>query len=137
MPARYWIDSGRRLVFLRYDGIVTRDDVLTVSRESTGDPAFEVGFDELVDFSAMTGSKVSADDVRALIEAVSQSLDGHGRTWRVAVAAPNDVAFGFARMFELLRSDSPEEVHVFRSLDEACAFMGLVPDDLPWLAPRP
>lgn len=132
MPYRYWIDTARRLVFYRFDGIVTRDDLLRAGEASAADPRYQVGFDELADYSGITESKVASEDVRDLIESVSVGLDAHGPRWRIAIAAPSDVAYGLSRMFEMLRSESSEEVHVFRSLDEACAFLGLVPDDLPW-----
>jgi len=132
VAVRCWVDPARRVVFYRFAGIVTRDDLFAGANASVSDPSYEVGFDELADYSGITESKVASEDVRALIEGVSKGLDVHGRRWRIAIAAPSDVAYGLSRMFELLRSQSQEEVHVFRSLEEACACLGITPDDLPW-----
>jgi len=125
MPGSYRIDPALRLVHYRYEGVITRDDMIVVARQAITDPLFEVGYRVLIDLTAMTQNAVEAEGVRALAEGVSQTLDQRGPRWQVAVAAPSDVAFGFARMYEMLRSQSPEDVHVFRTLDEACAFLGL------------
>lgn len=130
MPGSYRIDPDRRLLHYRYGGIVTVDDMLEVARAAVTDPRFEVGFRVLIDVSDITGHEIGSDTVRALVSSVSKPLDRVGRSWQVAVAAPSDVAFGFARMYELLRSGSPEEVHVFRTLAAACAFLGLDEADL-------
>ena len=48
--------------------------------------------------------------------------DGHAT--RAAIVAPSDVLYGVSRMFQTLRGDAnPDEVEVFRTLDEANAWL--------------
>jgi len=125
MPGSYRIDAALRLVHYRYYGVITRDDMIVLASRVLADPRFQLGYRVLIDLTEMTENAVEAEAVRALAEGVSQTLDQRGERWLVAIAAPSDVAFGFARMYEMLRSQSPEEVHVFRDLDAACAFLEL------------
>lgn len=38
---------------------------------------------------------------------------------------PNDLVFGMARMYQILTETSPDEVEIFRDLDEALRWLGV------------
>ena len=44
---------------------------------------------------------------------------------KTAFVADSDVIYGLSRMFEMLRHDSPEEIRVFRNIDEAKRWLGI------------
>ena len=47
---------------------------------------------------------------------------------KLAIVAERDELLGLARMYELLRGDSPVKVRVFRDRDEAEVWPGLAKD---------
>ena len=50
----------------------------------------------------------------------SEKIAGkRGSTWRVAIVVSSDLAFGLGRMFEAYCGVAPNEVMVFRSMEEA------------------
>ena len=62
---------------------------------------------------------VSAASVRDVARRVSHHVASRLEEGKLAVIAPRDLLFGMARMYEMLRDDSPVEVRVFRERDEA------------------
>ena len=83
-------------------------------------PAFDASFDQLWDLREVTEISVTPDTVRQLASARSFKPGA-----RRAVVAPNDLAFGLARMFQLLHDEAPEEFRVFRSVKGARSWLGL------------
>jgi hypothetical protein len=119
MPIVYSIDPSRNRVTLTYTGTITDRELFDVFDRLYRDPAHRIGMDELSDLRAVHNVTVTSVGLQALADQASRSLDQARQTWRVAVVAPQDVAFGLARMYGLFREDSPELVRVFRDLASA------------------
>jgi hypothetical protein len=60
----------------------------------------------------------TSDDIQALAAAIGKRLN-HDDHHKVAIAAPQDLAYGLARMYEAYTGELPTELKVFRSKDEA------------------
>jgi len=127
MPLEYRIDLERRVVFATATGTLTDEEVFGYQREvwSRSEVA---GFDEIVDMGAV-GDLVlaSGDRVRALADLAS-TMDVPGASSRLAIVAPQDFAYGLARMFETYRTMSQrgsKAVSVFRSMQAALDWLGL------------
>jgi len=127
MPIEYTIDPARRLVLARGHGTLTHQDVFGYQREVWSRPEV-AGYDELMDMSAVEHIALpSTDQVRQLAQ-LSASMDSPSHASRFAIVAPRHLAFGLGRMYEAYRSleeRSTKEVSVFRSMEEALAFLGL------------
>ena len=120
MPAAYIVDADRSLVLSRGWGAVTGADLLMHVRSLRTDPRFQPQFSQLFDFRATTDVRVDAQSVR---EIAAQNPFGAGA--RRAFVVANDVAFGMARMYQILTEVSPDELEVFRDLDEALRWLGV------------
>ena len=121
MPLEYRIDRERKVVFATAASILSDEDVFAYQREvwSRGDLA---GYDEVVDLGQVEKLALSSNDqVRALAELAS-AMDVPGASSRLAIVAPHDLAYGFARMFETYRTMNQrgtKVVSVFRSMQAA------------------
>ena len=122
MPLEYRIDRERRVVFATATRTLSDEDVFAYQREvwSGGDLA---GYDEVVDLGLVEDIVLSSGDrVRALAELAS-AMDAPGASSsKVAIVAPQDLAYGFARMFETYRTmnrSDAKAVSVFRSMQAA------------------
>jgi hypothetical protein len=114
MPACYKIDKQRRLVMSTAYGTVSREDLLDHQNKLLADPDFDPTFSQLSDFGHMTKVEVTAEDVRKFAE-----RNIFAPSSRRAFVVPDDVAFGLARMFEMLRDAKGEQgIRVFRELEE-------------------
>ena len=137
MPITYRVDHEARVVVCVGHGIFSDDDVFGYQREvwSRHDV---VGYDELVDMTRVERIALPhADRVKDLASLASGMDDPNSRT-RMAVVAPDNLAFGLGRMFQAYREldrRSTKEVGIFRTMEEALAFLKLEkPLEMPELA---
>jgi hypothetical protein len=130
MPITHKIDHGRRLVWANGHGTLTDDEVFAYKRTvwSRTDVA---GYDELFDVTSVEHIALpSTARVRELAE-LAAAMDRGTSASKLAVVAPDDLAFGLARMYEIYRglaAGSVRQVGIFRSLSEALTFLGMETD---------
>ena len=80
-------------------------------------------FAEIVDLTEVTRMNLSADEMRVLAQKSPFSPSAR----RAIVVPDNDLVFGLARMYEILRELQGETgIRIFHTLDEA----------LSWVAPK-
>ena len=130
MPITLDVVDSKRFVYARATGVLTLADNLGAFQALSADPRFEAGFSQLCDFRDVTEAHLGESEVREIVAAEEGSLDFLTGA-RIALVAPEDFSFGLARMWEILADRMPFETHVFRSLGEAIAWLGLTERDLP------
>jgi hypothetical protein len=126
MPITYSIDHARRLVLAKGSGVVTDEEVFSYQREVWSRPEV-AGYDELFDMTAVervVGQ--SAPRARELAH-LSARMDADTPS-KFAIVAPDRLAFGVGRMYEIYReleAESTKRVGVFRKMADALRFLGL------------
>ena len=127
MPIEHYIDHDRRLVLTRGCGILTDEDVFGYQHEVWSRPEV-AGYDELVDMSEVEQIALpSVGRVRTLAR-LSATMDPSLPSSKLAIVAPEDLAFGLGRVYEAYREgndQSSKRVGVFRSRADAWTFLGL------------
>lgn len=127
IPIEYRIDHERQLVLARGCGTLTDEDVFGYQRE-VWSRADVVGYKELIDMSDVDHIALpSANRVRDLAQ-LSAGMDRASASSMLAIVARSDLAFGLGRMYQTYRElqvKSTKQVGVFRSLDDALAFLGV------------
>ena len=123
MSAEYRINADLRVIFSTASGVLTDADLLEHQAKLLADSCFDRSFNQLWDLTEVSQVEVSSQALRTL--ARSRSFEASARR---AVVAGDDLVFGMGRMFQMLHDEAPEEMQVFRSLDEARQWLGLDPD---------
>src|SRR5260221_2200018 len=131
MPASYPIDDERRTIFSRAWGVLTDADVVRHNRALIQEPRFRPGYNRLADFRDVTELRLTAEVVSS--EAALLRLAPNSRR---AFVVSTDLAFGFARMFQLAGAVPDEALQVVRDLESGMAWIGLSPGT-PWPAAAP
>jgi hypothetical protein len=126
MPATYRLDLGNRVVWSRGWGVVTDEELQAHSRALGADPRFEPSFRQLQDLTDVGEPIVTPTGLRILAQ-----LNPFGKNARRAVLVADDVTFGLARMHEMLRGASGDELQVFRDRAAAVEWLGLPPSWTP------
>lgn len=111
---------------------VSFDDLTHIRTAQTDDPNFDFSFNQLVVLPPDTRMTVSSEDFR---KHAKRSTLYSPESRRALIAPDNPVAFGYARMFQLLKSEDAGDIHVFRNLGEACDYLEIGPDALFAAAP--
>ena len=125
MPIDYEIDHDRRLVTATAHGTFTHEDVLGYQKEVWSRPDVN-GYNELVDMSRV--ERIALPRIEGIRELASLSagMDAPSRASRFAIVAPKAESYGLGRMYQTYRSlddRSTKEVGVFRTMEEALAFL--------------
>ena len=121
MPCGYIIDLARSLVLSRGWGIVTDRELLAHVRALTIDPRFVRNLHQLADLRDVVDVEVTAATIREMA-----SLNPYGDGSRRAVVVTSDVLFGMARMYQILRDEPTDELEIFRTLDDALRWLGIL-----------
>jgi hypothetical protein len=116
----YIIENG--ILLTSFLGDVTPDDVRSYRAAVRADPAAGPGLLALVD--CRKASKLfSTADLKTL---AAEAVDVYAHTrvrQRCAVVVASDVAFGLARMYEMLLKDTPIDLEFFRDAEEAMSWL--------------
>lgn len=116
------VDGPRRTRVAIFEGIVTDTELLGSYGSLVQEPDYDPTLDDLVDMRGVQRLEVSTEAVRRLVDLFTP-IDPEGVTTRLAIVAAKDETFGMARMYEILRSDAPEQIRVFRHRAEAEAWL--------------
>jgi hypothetical protein len=115
MGVRLTIDVNQRLVISTFSGELSDAELLGHASLIRSHPDFDPSFSEILDFSGVTGSNLSASAVREL----SRRVSIFNLTSAHVVIAPQDHIFGLARMAEVFAEKSKPNGVVVRTMDEA------------------
>jgi hypothetical protein len=123
MPVFYNIDAERNLVVTTGSGFVTKEEIITLQDRMSNDPEFDPNFSQVADFSQLTNTDIGMADIQTFAQRDVFSI--HSRR---AIIVRGEIAFGFARIFELCRQlIGATGIRVFRDPDEALVWI-LTPD---------
>jgi hypothetical protein len=125
MPVEYEIDPDRRRIRTRCVGPVALSDVLAHLRVLAVDPALPKQPDVLLDFSELTTfpDRHEVQSVALQIGHLAPTIEWQ----RCAIVAPQDLAFGIGRMFEMLSEPSFRATMVFRKREDAEQWLDRAP----------
>jgi hypothetical protein len=116
----YIIEDG--ILRTRLLGDVTPDDVRSYRTAVRSDPAARHGLLALVD--CREASKLfSTADLKILAAEAVEMYRHTAVRQRCAVLVASDVAFGLARMYEVLLKDTPIDLEFFRNAEEAMSWL--------------
>lgn len=117
----YTIDTNQKVVIVTFTGEINDADLTKVSRETKARPLFDPSFSEIVDFSAVTGGKVSIFALQALARRTSI----YRETSKHVVIAPQPSVYGLTRMYQVYAEGTRPNSVVVHTMDEARACLGL------------
>lgn len=122
MPMSYRIDRERGLVITEAWGVLTDADILAHKDNLLKDRDFDPNMPQLSDIQRIERLDVTSAGVKAMVEhdaANADRRDGHC----MVLVVPRDEVFGMARMYQLMGSGGNGRVQVFRTMEEADAWL--------------
>ena len=122
MAWHYEIDPKRRLVTVVAEGDLTDSNLLDTSARLRDDPDFSPAYVQLVDLRSTNGMAVTVSGI-ADLEARSPLFSPESRR---AMVVTSDFGYWMARLFELMRDGEAGQIRIFRDMDEARRWLGLL-----------
>lgn len=92
-----------------------------------GSDVFRPGINTLWDFRQVSVDSVTPGILRSVAQYNQTLAPNRGETWKVALVVSAEVAFGLSRMFSAYVDSAPNDVQVFRSMDDAEAWLSASP----------
>ena len=126
MPVEYQVDETRGVVITKAAGVTTEAELVSTRARRLEDPRVPAGMKQILDLREVTRFDIPTARVRDLAEEWSTS-PASGSASMVAIVAASDEAFGVARMYEMSRRETPEQIRVFRAIEAAERWLGLDP----------
>jgi len=115
VPVSLKIDKDRKLVQTTGSGFLTKAEVLAHQDQILKHPDFDPSFAQLADFARLTNTDINMGDLQTFAKQDVFSI--HSRR---AIIVKSDLAFGFAKIFELYRQlAGARGIRVFRTHHEA------------------
>ncbi len=120
MPVSHSIDRQRRLITIVVAGDLDDSAFDMIERDIASDPAYDRGYDCLIDARAARKLIGSLGGLRGM--AAKQSVDPGVRR---AIVTESLLFYGLARVFQAVHDARglPDEVAVFRDIDAAAAWL--------------
>ena len=130
MPIRYTIHHDLGLVVTYFSGRVSDGEFIDLYRALLNDEDYVPGTDELADLRDVESLNLSALALRRVEELTEERYAGTGASFRTAIVAPRDQAYGIGRMYEVFAEEDPENVRVCRDIEDALEWLDVAPDAL-------
>jgi hypothetical protein len=119
MPGSYSILSESKFVYSCAWGVLTDEELVAHAKALKVDPRFEPTFAQLADFTEVSDVKVTSACIQEMT-----LLNPFGAGARRVLIAPTPILYGLARMYELTKMKSDDEVMVVRDVAEALKWLG-------------
>ncbi len=123
MPMSYTIDPVAGVVRIAGSGLLTDREMVDCIDALRHDPALEPGMNTLSDMRRIEVGFTSAG-VESMVEIMRATEERRGDS-RAAIVVSEEVAFGMARMFELIseNADVHPNFRVFYDFEQATAWL--------------
>ncbi|HQZ40770.1 MAG TPA: STAS/SEC14 domain-containing protein [Vicinamibacterales bacterium] len=118
MPVEYRFEPDVNLVTVTLTGTIRFDDIAQKFLERIQQPEHRPGMNILMDGREAL-LEFSTEDVTRLVTFLDLRRRDRGAGFRFALTSTQDLAFALGRMFEAYAARLPEDIRVFRDLDDA------------------
>jgi hypothetical protein len=122
MPISYEIDEVNGWVRMVGSGVITDDEVLAYRQSLVADPRFHPSMKLLSDMRGIESVQVTAGGIRRLVHEESTHAQQLAAR-RLAIVTDSPVAYGMARMYQMLAENAGGAIQVFRRVEEATAWL--------------
>jgi hypothetical protein len=131
MSYKYRFQEGENLLVIVFEGLISYEEEVQAVLDTLADPQMRPNARILVDKSRAQ-MMLGTEHVEPHIDLILQNLARFGEP-KVANVVSRDVDFGKVRMFELRAEGRiPHDFMVFRTVEEACAWLGVDPAAIDW-----
>ena len=117
VPFSFHVDERRGLFHIQAIGEVNGAELMELSDRLRHEAAFVAEYPILCDCSNLTAVSISS----SLIEALARAA--RSRVNPLAIIAPEPVAFGLARMYQIFSDPEDARIHVCSRAEEAMAWL--------------
>ena len=116
MAIEYQLDSENKFLLIKISGVLDFELLTGAAEKLMTSSEFPSDINTIYDMSKMDFSNITTEFEEKVVQLRQQLDRGNAK---IACVTPSDVGFGMGRMYEVLSGNLPQQVRVFRTLEEA------------------
>ena len=124
MPITFSIYEERGFFVSSWVDAISDSDLLSSYMQLFENEQYKPGFHEIADMRNAQMVGVTSEGMYRLASMAKDHLAGNCESFKTAVIAPEDLAFGLSRIYAAFGYKSPENVMVFKEPDKAFKWIG-------------
>lgn len=113
------IFESRNLIIHHFSENVSVETITTTIENTIANPKYRLGMNAVWVCDDGTKVDLSSDDAQQISEFARKAFDKNGISYKLALVASDDLAYGMTRVYEGWSSDRPIVINSFRELDKA------------------
>lgn len=123
MGLEYKIFTEQNLLFMKGYGILSDKDA-PETPAIFKDKNYIAGMNELCSYTNIEEIKVSSEIIPRARDLIAE-YDGMRKGINVALVGSTNLSYGLCRMYQMLRTNAPYNIEVFRDLEEAFKWLNI------------
>ena len=117
------INEKKNLVIHRFSESISLQDLTDTIKNTVEDPKYKIGMNAIWSCDEGTEIDMTSEETKTLSDFARQAFDKNGVSYKLALVAGDDLAYGMTRVYEGWSNDRSVKINSFRALDEAVAWM--------------
>ena len=121
MPVNFHYDSEHKVAIITIKGQVNLDELKSIASNFLSSDNVPSDTNALYNLRELNLSNIDMNFELSFIQ-FRETLTGRGNA-KIAMVVEGNEGFGMGRMYEMLSSHLPQEIHIFKSMDEAYTWL--------------
>ena len=124
MSFKYSLDKKQNVVFICFKDYLDDELLLDAFNSIYSDKDYIPVMNQCINYTDVSDLLITRFGVEKLVT-LCEGFDCLNTKWQTTIIAPDDLIFGYGRMYQILVDSTNESVDVVRTLDAAVKLMGL------------
>ena len=117
------VDEKKNLIIHHLKESISVHTITETIENTLANPKYKMGMNAIWIFEQGTDVDMSSKDAQNISEYARKAFDKSGVSYKLALVASDDFAYGMTRVYEGWSNDRPVTINTFRKLDEALAWI--------------
>ncbi len=117
------MDEKKNLIIHHLKESISAHTITETIKNTLANPKYKAGMNAIWVVEQGTDVEMSSEDTQNISEYARKVFDISGVSYKLALVASDDFAYGMTRVYEGWSNDRPIMINTFRKLDEALAWI--------------
>ena len=113
------VDVNKNLVIHHLTEKISVNTITETIENTLSNPQYKIGMDAIWVIEEGSDLDVSSEDTQRISDFARKAFDQNGVSYKLALVASDDFAYGMTRVYEGWSNDRPIKIHTFRKFEDA------------------
>ena len=113
------VDVSKNLVIHHLTEKISINTITETIENTLSNPQYKIGMDAIWVIEEGSDLDVSSEDTQRISDFARKAFDKNGVSYKLALVASDDFAYGMTRVYEGWSNDRPIKIHTFRKFEDA------------------